>query len=802
MRIVRIKTDCFAGLKAREYKFTDGINVLLGPNEAGKSTTIDQMYLTLFMPVNIHKTKHKDFITKYFPKGSDSFINSEIEIEDEGKHYILRKVWGDSPNESLILEDGRIIRDSKLIRDYLKDILKFNAASYKYIIFSSQKDGKDALAGIFTDDVKGELKDFIAKTVLNLGNLSLDELERKINEKLNSYASNWDIEKARPKNNRGINNPYKKEVGLVLASYYEKEYLANEAREAKVLEEDFEKITYNLKIVSENLKKIEKDYKDLKLISEDIRERELIEKSLEDLKNKEVKASEIALGWAALEQDLNRLRKNLQDSLKKEGELKLALENAKLNEKKTRLVDLLDKYKALMDKKLALESHLLKDEIEEGLILDLERKLFKKRTLEEQLNQVGFKFKLTGDKDKLKVYDAFLKPIEIDKDKYMDASSYLLFDFDGVTKLEVASPDLDKDEIKNEIIEIETFEKSVYEKFKLSDFNSLKENFIQQKKIRENISIIEKEMKFVLNGQSIETLSEQLKSLENVNEDRSIKSLENELYILNKDLTDLKIGVFDKEKILNSYKESFDNADKALAFLVELKAKRMEHENKLSTMARLPENIESPNHYFKILKDLEINLEMKRRERDKVLEEYRFKELGQKDRSFEELSIDLKRAEEDFDENLNGLNKYLKVKNAFIRVKESIENSPNDRLAQAIDKYLKHITSSNLNLSNFDDDMNFKIDSGVNKGLSSFHLSKGSKEALILSMRLALIDNLFSGRRSFVCLDDILNDLDEKRRDQAVSILKEFALKNQIIFTSAKKETADLLAGNLIEIKG
>jgi len=41
VKIKSFETEIFAGINNRSYQFEDGLNILLGANEAGKSTIIN-----------------------------------------------------------------------------------------------------------------------------------------------------------------------------------------------------------------------------------------------------------------------------------------------------------------------------------------------------------------------------------------------------------------------------------------------------------------------------------------------------------------------------------------------------------------------------------------------------------------------------------------------------------------------------------------------------------------------------------------------------------------------------------------
>ncbi len=77
-------------------------------------------------------------------------------------------------------------------------------------------------------------------------------------------------------------------------------------------------------------------------------------------------------------------------------------------------------------------------------------------------------------------------------------------------------------------------------------------------------------------------------------------------------------------------------------------------------------------------------------------------------------------------------------------------------------------------------------------------LSFGTYDSVALALRFALYDNLFADKPGFIILDDCLVNLDPKRTEKAIELIKNFQDKYQIIFSTCDPETARRLGGNVI----
>ena len=73
---------------------------------------------------------------------------------------------------------------------------------------------------------------------------------------------------------------------------------------------------------------------------------------------------------------------------------------------------------------------------------------------------------------------------------------------------------------------------------------------------------------------------------------------------------------------------------------------------------------------------------------------------------------------------------------------------------------------------------------GYNISLPVSFLSKGTKDILALSIRLAAAEVYLENNSGFLMMDDPLVDMDSTRREASITVLKEFSKSHQtIVFT-------------------
>ena len=81
MKIKKVECESFAGLKDKDVRLSDGLNLLIGENETGKSTLVDLIYQLFFQNTKLDRRQDKNFIDLYFPKTANQYVSDSIDGE-------------------------------------------------------------------------------------------------------------------------------------------------------------------------------------------------------------------------------------------------------------------------------------------------------------------------------------------------------------------------------------------------------------------------------------------------------------------------------------------------------------------------------------------------------------------------------------------------------------------------------------------------------------------------------------------------------------------------------------------------
>jgi DNA repair exonuclease SbcCD ATPase subunit len=97
MRLVRIKLENWRGVESKEIHFADGVTLIEGPNEIGKTTIVEAL-LTLIRELDSSK---KQAVKAVMPVGKDVGSLVEAEIQSGDYHFVYAKTYNKTTGTSL-----------------------------------------------------------------------------------------------------------------------------------------------------------------------------------------------------------------------------------------------------------------------------------------------------------------------------------------------------------------------------------------------------------------------------------------------------------------------------------------------------------------------------------------------------------------------------------------------------------------------------------------------------------------------------------------------------------------------------
>lgn len=217
MKIRKLSCDQFAGINGKDIAFNDGVTVICGPNETGKSTLADLVGAMFFKDTKVRR--NGTFFDRYFPKKKGTAgdcIDGRIEFETPSGKYVLTKEWMIPEGTcKMILPEGTVVRDPATIEEILKKELGFGEALYRSLVFPSQRVPSEFLKAVFASgDEDSETKDQLLATMANAtvetGGIDPAKVEKRLAEILHDYDEHFDVAADMPEGGRkrGLGNKW------------------------------------------------------------------------------------------------------------------------------------------------------------------------------------------------------------------------------------------------------------------------------------------------------------------------------------------------------------------------------------------------------------------------------------------------------------------------------------------------------------------------------------------------------------------------------------------------------------------
>ena len=802
MHIKSFSTNRFAGLEDLNINFEDGLNVILGENESGKSTIINGIQSSIFKNIKLLKNnnKDKDFIKNFMPISGGDFIDGKVIISTESGDYEVFREWSNNPNILLKTPNGDLIKDENRVNTILKEALIFGESTYSSIVFAKQKDLKKSIDNIIVDeDITKELSDLLRQTLMELDGVSIDVIKKNLDLELDDLYKRWNIEKNYPENNRGINNPYKVGIGKVLESFYEKENLRIVTDRAFENEKNFEEVSIKLKEISEYRNKCHSEKIDLEVLSEDINKRSILESNMALINKNLNEYTDINTQWPKNEQKLEFYIEELEKLEKRKEKFEKELLEVKKSIRKRELIQRIDKIKKINSEKDILEESLKnrKNIVDEDISLleSLNKEII---NIETAINAGKMILKLNNSKKEIFIKRDLEKEEALEENIEYSSKGFISISNEDFS-IEIKSGEIDYDELsKKHLLLKSDFENSL-KRLEIKDIEEGKENNKNIKEIQYNILKKSEEINYILSNSKLEDLQEELKDLEDIEENIDESLINFELKNINNEIIEKKSTIKINEEKINFWKEKYGTQDRLFDMVIEEKTNLKLKEKEYEKLKPLPKEFESTDSFLKrlsFLKEESSNL-------DEEVLRLRTLHLEAKnnlsDETYEELKKSSIEAQRNFEKNLNRGIKLLKIQKVFFQVKEDLEMDPMESLVKEFKRVLSTITLGKYDNSSIDETFEIELLKNGNKVPLEL-LSAGTYDSVALAFRFAILKHLFEENSGYVILDDCLVDLDPIRKKEAVALIQEFGKENQIIFTTCDPTTAQMLGGNIIEL--
>ena len=791
MKITEISCTQFAGARNRRVSLTDGINVVYGKNESGKSTLVNLLSRTLFQNARLDKRSDKDFIDAYFPvakKGSKlagDFADGKVSLKTEDGEYTLSKEWGCGTGFRCMLStpDG-VIREQETIDKILKEALLYGEGVYSDMLFSSQRNTDASLQTILDaskkTDAKQEITDAVSQAFAESDGISLDAVEQAIAGKIDEIAGkHWDIERNAPARSRGPR--WTKELGEILKAYYALEDAKAVLDEISRMENDSDRRANEYTVKDNDVRAAEDAYNKFNTFASRLAVQSERRKAVERYNSDLQKVKDVLTKWPTLTEDIKNAA-----ALKKEKESR----------------DLLDKYEAA--KEISAEIDELKKIIPENQPTDAE--IMQAKKAQREINNLENKLcgmNITAAIDMFGGNSIEITSVRTGEtiDLSNGAASIteaVKITIPGVAEMQLSPADVDIPAIEKRLAEMKDTVGEILGKYEADTIADLEQLAKTINDAKSKLNMASGRMTMLLGQTAYEELETAADALPS--DIRSKQTIAADIFTVCGG-NDIDRFITARETIVGAYANEYGS-------IGELKAKAYDLETELKKAEESVSGVEDiPSEYLRIsdpdayLERLRADLKSKRELREEALTA-KTMAASRLEGYKENLACDpnekVENASRRFEEKKALLKHWLHIGEVFKAQKESVHNNPMQDIADRFAGYLSAISGGRVS-SEFPEENKLNMNIYSDNSLLDYgKLSEGTKETVSLAFRLAVLDHLFPDGGGVIVLDDPFTDMDDDRSEQSCELIKECAKRHQVIFMTCKNDYIEMLGGNTI----
>jgi exonuclease SbcC len=804
MILRRLKLNPFAGISDLEIAFDGALNVVLGPNEAGKSTVAHAVRMSLFTSTKYGKRQFDKDIKRFLPLTGGDTIRVELGVASGGSEYGLTKIWGRRPDSRLTLPEGGLLSDPEAVDLKLLALLGVKEGTFNSVLFTYQAGLSVTLKSLSEDrGPANDLATILRRAVFETDGVSVDLLQQAIVDEHEEYFSRWDPDLKRPEGGRGIENPFKRGVGKILAAYYERERLRRESDDALRYEEELDRLNGIISIASEEVAGLVSFVDANKDAVEDSRRRALLEAKKKGLDREERELRRISQEWPAIRGKIESLREKLEELKTKKKELGEELASAEELESIKKKLDIFERAKKkkseLEEAKKSLAGMKVIEKKDYGSLEDLESELSRLKT---SLEAGKIALSITA-KVPLKV--DVTTDLEDEKTRELDAGDSVEFSAGGQIgvrhtdwTMKVKSGEMDFEQLKTKFEQVFENRERLLDRLDvagLAEGKALYEKYWEQAK---SVGRLQAAFEESLEGHEFDKLETAVAAAD----DRAARpstTVAREQGRIQSTIAQVDLDIVSMGEQLRKWEKDYKSPDALLDLLIERRKELGELDEKLKGLKPVPDSFEDASTFIMEFEKKEMALGEKKAELTDFRIERAELEGGAPQESREEIEVRWKDAASNF-ESVRREDAIAEILETLSTIRASMDDQTLDPWVEELQRVIAPLTADRYTRVTLDglDDPSASRSDGVEVPFQA--LSMGTKVGLGLALRLSMARYFLEGADGFLILDDPLVDMDPDRQRAAAQVIQNFATEKQVILVTCHPGHAELLGGNLIHM--
>jgi exonuclease SbcC len=801
MRLESLHIDSFGALADASFTFTPGLNIILGPNEAGKSTVFAAIRHVLLTSSRLNRKQFEAGLRRFLPAGGGDTIGCTLKFSRAGKAYTLRRQWGGSAASELQLPAGGRLSEEEAIAVELAGQLPAPEGTLRNVLLTSQSGLAATLQDLEADPrVLHSLSDLLNKALLETEGVSVARLQGLLEQRAEEYFEHWDRAAGRPQGNRGPGNPYKKGVGRVLAAYYDRENLRRLQRETLEQEDAYSSVSRSLEQRRRELKDRERWLQEQQQAQHDARERKRLEAELRDSRRLEEEVKEDVALWPVLLERRQNLASELPaasarlDVVEAEKQAAEAFEHSKAQ--RGRLERALERQRQLEEAEAALA----------GCAPVTRSELTKLRDLSAEQQRLAAGLEAGRLRAVLRAKSELSLSAEIDlqKPQSRQAAAGEEVSFQAGGRIFLDHPDWSLEltsgvsDVQDRTRELQSVGESLqallgeHNIASLSEAERLGAAYEEQAARADNAR---RNLEAELESDSIEELEQTLSSAPGSPPQRPLADILEELVETRHREQEIREQLRETEAGLARLEEVHGGREPLWEKLSELSAQTRDLEKTIAGLAPLPEGFADAPAFVEAYDQAAAAAERDRQAVQELEIDCARREENMPEESSEELEVRLHEAERSFNNLLEKGEAVIRIRDAAAALAADSSRHGGERYGELLAAYIRETTGNAYQGMQVQELLPAGLVRENGRVLPAPLLSAGTLDTLALSLRLAMAELFLAEREGFLVLDDPLVDLDPQRQLLAAGALSRFAAGKQLLLFTCHPGQADLFPG-------
>jgi exonuclease SbcC len=807
MILSRLQIHTFGCFINHRMDFKEGLNVVLGPNEAGKSTLFHAVQKTLLVPSRLKKLDFEREMVRFLPVGGGDTVETELEFRIGSGRFVLRRSWGSRPGSQLVLPEGSALNDENAIREKLETLLPARPGTFKSVLMSYQSGLARTIEELKSDPTGAlqSLSDILRRAVLETDGVSIDRFKGRVEALYDRHFSHWDSKQSLPEKGKGVENPWVKEVGEILRAFYGKERIRISLKKARDYEERLDALNGEIQQSAKQLAEGEAFLRRNKKPVEDAREHRTLEAELRALQSQIEMMKKANSEWPVSERKIEETIRFVPSLEEKRESLQMEKKEVEIEEKNK---GLREKVRRILQKKEALQQaeekfrsvHVLQRADLEEIRKASGRLHQMKASLEAGKLSVHLKTKEDSAVTIQRDFDPeFLQKISKDAPLRLEAGGRVRLTH-SEWEIEVTSGKTNFNEKQQAYHQTEEHLGRLLHNHGVDTLEqAIEANRIYEDHLTE-VNKAGEQLSAERGTEAYEDLESKVRAVGEQKATRPIAEVIEELARLQYQIEGVKKDLVYHQDVVSSYEGKYTSKDHLLLDLAEAVRKEKHLTEKIGQLSALPEDAADPNTFVRHYEQIQTEVEQMREKRNELLLRRADLEKEAPEASAEELGQGLSEAEEQFASVVKQGKAIERIRTLTQSLLGKMDAGTFTHLKKELEEAVSQLTARRYTQIEMTGCLPQGFLRGDGNRLPYELLSQGTMNILSLALRLVMAEYFLNRAEGFLMMDDPLVDLDPERQKRAGEKLKVFAEKRQLLIFTCHPSSADLLGGHLIRL--